>query len=59
LERRQVRIQAINRAVTAAARAPNAAVKQSALNELRHEAASDKEYSAVVSSLLKHLKIIP
>ena len=58
VERRDMRIRSIQKAINAAMRAPNAAVRQSALNEICMEIAPDKEYSLIVEAFLKHKGVL-
>lgn len=54
-----MRIRSINKALNAATRAPNAAVRQSALTEIRLEVAPDKEYSAIIEAFLRFQGVLP
>lgn len=58
IEKRQEKINQIQKSINACFRTPNKTLKQDALNELKKEADKDKEYSLCIKYLLRINKII-
>lgn len=58
IEKRQARINEIEKAVDSCFRTSNEILKQNALSELKKEAEADKEYSMIINAFLKSHDII-